>query len=64
MCFSFVLLFANLCRVNPNTCIQEIRAIRFVLVFFFFLEKEERIAKEKEQGIYKEKVSVWQLRQH
>lgn len=27
-----------------------------VVLFLFFLEKEERITKEKEQGTYKEKV--------
>lgn len=33
-------------------------------LFLLRSEKEERIAKEKEQGIYKEKVSISRLWQH
>lgn len=56
---TFILLLDILCYVD----LQYLNSANtfFLLFGLFPLEKEERIAKEKEQGIYKEKVSVSSL---
>lgn len=65
-CYVFFSFFNYLVfAAKPPTSASNKSSVWYFFYFFvvFFLEKEERIAKEKEQGIYKEKVSVsafWQ----